>query len=94
MWSPDPEFQLTSQRTVGCPIQLLLRTTPALCRSRDLADASPRYTAEMRSVRTSSAVEEKEVQVCGRTFHIVRSAKGAYLLPPASCRALSIWKPV
>ena len=42
----------------------------------------------------SSAVEEKTVQVCGRNFHILRSAKGAYVLHPGSCRTLSVCKPV
>ena len=54
-----------------------------------------RYTAEMRSVADqSSAVEEKTVQVCDRNFHILRSAKGAYVLHPGSCRTLSVCKPV
>lgn len=61
-----------------------------------MADHSAtRYTAETRSVADqSSDVEEKAVQVCGRNFHIVRSAKGAYVLHPGWCRALSVWKPV
>jgi hypothetical protein len=67
-WSPEPGFRMTSLRIVGCPFQLLLDTTTALCFSRDLANAFPptQCSPERRPRGRNMALMADD--------HIVRSA--------------------